>query len=670
MSEEPRIGVYICHCGLNIAGTVNIKEVVEYAKNLPNVVEARDYVFMCSAPGQDIIKEGIKKHNLNRVVVAACSPTMHEPTFRNALAEAGLNPYLLEMANIREQCSWVHSDKEAATAKAKLLVRMAVAKASLLEPLKDIKFKVNKNVLIIGGGVAGLSAARDLAAKGFKVYLIERKPVIGGNTARLGRLVHTKLKGIDVVKELSKDVINNPNIQIYVNTELTNVDGSVGDFKIKLIKNPRYVNENCNLCGECVKVCPVEVPNEYEFGLTKRKAIYLPYKGAYPPLYVIDSENCTRCLECVKVCPTHAINLDQKPEEIELRVGAIIVAVGHEPYEPPVGEFGYGLSNRIITLFQLERLLDTEGPTNGELKINGIQPKNIVFIMCVGSLNTTPNAYPYCSRMCCASTIKNALIIKEKYPEANIYILHKDIRTYNRLDEQLYIKAGEGLIRFAKYREAPNVVRLFEIMGSEKLPTELLKKFPLLVNPDGSINVRFFEETIQEEISIPADLVVLSVGMKPPKDIDKVRTLTKVGCGPEGFLKEAHLKLRPVEATTDGVYLAGTVTGPKNIAESIESGSAAASKALGLLTKEEVKVEPLIAVVNEEICSGCAICIGMCPYNAIRLKVQENVRVAEVDPALCKGCGTCVASCPTGAMQQYSFKDNQLKNQLVAAFIG
>jgi heterodisulfide reductase subunit A len=650
MGEEPRIGVYVCHCGLNIAGTVNVKEVVEYAKSLPNVVEARDYVFMCSAPGQDIIKEGIKKHNLNRVVVAACSPTMHEHTFRSALAEAGLNPYLLEIANIREQCSWVHSDKEAATAKAKILVRMAVAKVSLLEPLEDIKFKVNKNIMIIGGGVAGLSAARDLAAKGFNVYLIEKKPVIGGNAARLGRLAHTELelKGIDVVKELSKHVVNNPNIHVYVNTELVSVDGSVGDFKIRLIKNPRYVNEKCNLCGECAKVCPVEVPNEYEFGLTKRKAIYLPYKEAYPPLYVIDPESCTRCLECVKVCPTNAINLNQKPEEIELRAGAIMVAAGHEPYEPPIGEFGYGLSNRVITLFQLERMLDVEGPTNGELKINGTQPKNIVFIMCVGSLNTTPNAYPYCSRMCCASTIKNALIIKDKYPEANIYILHKDIRTYGRIDEQLYIKAGEKLIRFARYGEAPNVI----------------------VSPNGSINVRFFEETVQEEISIPADLVVLSVGMKPPKDIDKVRTIIKVGCGPEGFLREAHLKLRPVEAATDGVYLAGTVTGPKNITESIESGSAAASKALSLLTKEEVKVEPIVAVVNEEICSGCAICIGMCPYGAIRLKVQENVRVAEVDPALCKGCGTCVAACPSGAMQQYSFKDKQLKNQVAAAFIG
>lgn len=647
MSREPRIGVYICHCGVNIAGSVNIKEVVEYVKNLPNVVEVRDYIFMCSAPGQEIIKEGIKKCELNRVVVAACSPTMHEHTFRNVLAEAGLNPYLLEMVNIREQCSWVHSDnRQAATTKAKLLIKMAVAKASLLEPLKEITFKVNKNVLIIGGGVAGLSSARDLACKGFNVYLIEKKPVIGGNTARLGRLAHTELKGIDIVKELLRQVIGNPNIHILVNTELVSVDGSVGDFKVKLVKNPRYVNENCNLCGECVKVCPVEVSNEYEFGLSKRKAVYLPYRNAYPPIYVIDSENCTRCFECVKVCPTQAINLAERPEEVEVKVGAIVIAAGHEPYEPLTGEFGYGVSSRVITLFQLERILDEEGPTNGRLEVNGVQPENIVFITCVGSLNTTPNAYPYCSRMCCSSTIKNALIIKERVPNANIYILHKDIRTYSRGDEQLYLKAGESLIRFARYREAPNVI----------------------VNPDGSIRVRFFEETIQEQVSIPADLVVLSVGMKPPGDIDKVRTIVKVGCGPEGFLREAHLKLRPVEAATDGVYLAGTVTGPKNIIESIEAGGAAASKVSALLTRDEVKIEPLIAVVNDEKCSGCSICVGICPYNAIKLRIQGNVRIAEVDPALCKGCGACVASCPTGAMQQFGFKDNQLESQVLAVF--
>ncbi|MCS7119391.1 MAG: CoB--CoM heterodisulfide reductase iron-sulfur subunit A family protein [Archaeoglobaceae archaeon] len=647
MSEELRIGVYVCHCGTNIAGVVNVKDVVEYAKTLPNVVVAKEYVFMCSAPGQQIIKEDIKNFKLNRVVVAACSPSLHEPTFRTATAEGGLNPYLFEMANIREHCSWVHPDeKEVATTKAKLLVKMAVAKASLLEPLSEIKFKVNNTALIIGGGVSGLAAARDLAARGIKTYLIDRSPTLGGRAARLGKLTYTEMKGIDVFKGLIRDVAGNRLIDVYTNTELVSVDGSVGNFKVKLVKNPRYVDAKCNLCGECAKVCPVEVPDEFEFGMSKRKAIYLPFKDAYPRIYVIDMKSCTRCLECVKVCPVGAINLNEKPSELTINVGGIIVAAGYDPYEPKTGEYGYKLSNKVITLFQLERLLDSEGPTKGELIVNGVKPKNIVFVMCVGSLSTTPDAYPYCSRMCCSSTIKNALVLREKYPDTNIYIAYKDVRTYGRGDEQLYMKAGENFVRFAKFKDAPKIN----------------------IDQKGNLSVTLFEETLQEEITIPTDLVVLVVGMTPPRDIDKVRTTIKIGCGPEGFLREAHLKLRPVETATDGVYLAGAVTGPKNIIESIASGSAAASRTLALLSKEEVAVEPLIAVVNEDICSGCAICVAMCPYGAISLKIiDKNIRVAKVDSALCKGCGTCAAACPSGAMQQYGFKDAQIKAQVIAA---
>ncbi|MDW8014260.1 MAG: CoB--CoM heterodisulfide reductase iron-sulfur subunit A family protein [Archaeoglobaceae archaeon] len=646
MGEELRIGVYVCHCGTNIAGTVNVKDVVEFAKTLPNVVVAKEYVFMCSAPGQQLIKDDIKNFKLNRVVVAACSPALHEITFRTVLADSNLNPYLFEMANIREHCSWVHpEEKEIATVKAKLLVKMAVAKASLLEPLSEIKFKVNRSALVIGGGVSGLSAARDLAARGIKTYLIERSPTLGGRAARLGKLTYTEMKGVDVYKGLLKGVVGDNLVEIYTDTELLNVEGSVGNFKVKVVRNPRYVDARCNLCGKCAEVCPVEVPNEFEFGMSKRKAIYLPFKDAYPPIYVIDMKSCTKCFECVKVCPVNAINLNEKPVEFTFNVGAIIVAAGYDPYEPKVGEYGYKQSNRVITLFQLERLLDSDGPTKGELKIDGTIPSNIVFIKCVGSLSTTPNAYPYCSRMCCTSAIKNALMIREKYPDTNLYMLYKDVRTYGRGEEQLYMKAGEELIRFAKFKDAPKVT----------------------VNPDGSLNVTFFEETLQEDVTIPADLVVLVVGMVPPKDIDKVRTIVKVGCGPEGFLREAHLKLRPVETATDGAYLAGAVTGPKNIIESVASGSAAASRALALLSKEEVAVEPIVASVNENICSGCSLCVAMCPYGAISLKVEKGLRVAKVDSALCKGCGTCAATCPSGAMQQYSFKDAQIKSQVLAA---
>lgn len=646
MSEAPRIGVYVCHCGVNIAGTVNVKEVVEYAKTLPNVVEAKDYVFMCSAPGQELIKEGIKKCALNRVVVAACSPAMHEPTFRAVLADAGLNPYLLEMVNIREHCSWVHpEEKEAATEKAKTLVRMAVAKASLLEPLEEIKFDVKRSALIIGGGVSGLKAAIDLAQRGFEVHLVEKKPTIGGRAARLGRLAHVDMKGADVARNLIHLASTNPRIKIYTNSELVDLSGSVGDFRAKISVKPRYVNERCTQCGECVKVCPVEVPDEYEYGVVNRKAIYLPFKDAYPPIYVIDPEACTRCGKCVEVCKPGAINLEEEGRELELEAGAIVLATGFDPYQPPKGEYEYGLSDRVITLFQLERLLDEEGPTRGELKLNGFQPKTLGFIMCVGSLKTTENAHPYCSRMCCSSTLKNILMIKEKYPDTDIYVLYRDIRTYGRGDESLYMKAGEQLVKFIRFSEAPKVS----------------------VKPD-RVEIQVYDETIQESLIIPVDLLVLAVGMAPSQDLDKLRTIVKTGCGPDGFLKEAHLKLRPVEAPSDGIYLAGAVTGPKNVIESVMAGSAAAAKTATLISKEEVKVEPIVARVSEDICSGCGICVAMCPYGAISIQVKEGRRVSSVDSALCKGCGACVAACPSGAMQQAGFKDAQVRAQVLAAF--
>lgn len=647
MSEEPRIGVYVCHCGINIAGTIYVKDVVEYAKTLPNVIEAKDYVFMCSAPGQGLIKEDIEKCKLNRVVVAACSPAMHEPTFRAVLAEAGLNPYLLEMVNIREHSSWVHEEKDKATEKAKDLVRMAVAKARLLEPLEEIRFEVKPSALILGGGVSGLKAALDLAERGFRVYVVEKRPTLGGNAARLGRLAHIDMKGTDLASTIIRAASSNPNIVIYTNSELTALDGSVGDFTAKVRVKSRFVNTRCNLCGECVKVCPEEVPNEYEFGIAKRKAIYLPFREAYPPLYVIDPESCTRCGKCVEVCPQDAINLDEESKDIEINVGTVILATGHKPYEPPKGEYGYGESGRVITLFQLERLLDETGPTGGKLEVDGITPNTLAFIMCVGSLGTTENAHPYCSRMCCSSALKNALRIKEKYPDSDIYVIYRDIRTYGRGDEKLYELAGEKLVKFIRFEEPPKVKP-----NSDK------------------VEIQVYDTTLGEWLSIKVDAVVLVVGMSPSEDIDKVREIVKVGCGPEGFVKEAHLKLRPVEAPADGIYLAGTVTGPKNIVESMMAGGAAAAKAAALFARREVEVEPIIAQVNEEICSGCAICVAMCPYDAISLKEKDEGRVAHVDKALCKACGACAAACPSGAMQQAGYKDAQVLAQVRAIHPG
>ena len=644
MSEESKVGVFVCNCGVNIAGTIDVKEVIEYSKTIPHVVEAKEYVFMCSAPGQDLIKESVKKLGLNRVVIAACSPAMHEQTFRATLKEAGLNPYLLEIVNIREQSSWVHSDhKQRATEKTKDLIRMAVAKANLLEPLEDLRFGVQPSALVLGGGVAGLRASLDLAERGYKVQLVEELPTLGGRAARLGKLAHIEMKGSDIVESLIKPLVANPNVTASVNSQVTELNGSIGFYKAKIRSKPRFVDAKCTLCGECFRVCPVDVPNEYEFGISTRKAIYLPFKEAYPPIAVIDPDTCTRCGECVKVCQPHAIDLNEKAHDLEAIAGGVVLATGFSPYEPPEGEYGYGRSKKVLTLFQLERFLDKEGPTGGELKLEGSTPKTLAFIMCVGSLGTTKNAHQYCSRMCCASALKNMLTIKDRYPETEIYTIYKDLRTYGRGDEKLYESAAEHLIKFILFEKPPTV----NVHSDE-------------------LEVQVHDATLQEDLLIPVDAVVLAVGMSPSQDLTKVQSVVKVGCSPEGFLREAHLKLRPVEAPADGIYFAGSVTSPKNIIESVTAGSASAAKASSLFGKEEIRIEPIIAQVTEEICSGCAICIAMCPYGAISRKDKNGKKLAEVDKALCKACGACVAACPSGAMQQAGFKDTQVMAQIAA----
>lgn len=645
MPDEPRIGVYVCHCGTNIAGLVDVKEVVKYSTTLPNVVIARDYMFMCSEPGQELIVNDIKEYNLNRVVVAACSPALHEVTFRNAVMRGGLNPYLFEMVNIREHCSWAHTDRREATEKAKDLIRMAVAKAALLEPLEEAKVGVVRNALVIGGGAAGIRSALELARAGFNVYLVERKPALGGHTARIPLIRYLGVRGDELVKSAINELAKTPSVRVYVNSEIESVEGSAGSFKVRIRIKPRRVNSKCTLCGECVKVCPVEVPNEYEYGIVKRRAIYIPFEGAYPPIYAIDLEACTLCGECVKVCPAKAIDLSEQERVEEVEVGVIILATGYDPYDPEKGELGYGLSSRVITLFQLHRLLDEKGVTRGRLVVDGSMPKRITFISCVGSLKTTPRSYNFCSRMCCSAMLSAAIKILEQMPDASIYILHKDIRTYG-YDEDIYWKALEKGVRFVRYRETPEV----RVQG-------------------GDVRVYVRDITINEYLEIPSDLVVLVVGMAPGKYLRQVLDVIRVGCGEEGFVNEAHLKLRPVEAASRGIFLAGAVTGPKSVIESIIHGSAAASRALSILSKDIIAGEAQIAAVNEDLCSGCRVCIGMCPYNAISLKQVDSRTIASVNPLLCAGCGTCAAACPSGAMQQRGFKDVQLIAQ-VRAFKG
>ncbi|MGQ9460298.1 MAG: 4Fe-4S binding protein [Candidatus Bathyarchaeaceae archaeon] len=655
--EEIRIGVYVCHCGVNIAAVVDSEAVAKYAATLPNVVVAKDHVYMCSAPGQSMIKEDIKEHKLNRVIVASCSPIMHEPTFRRCVSEAGLNPYLFEMANIREQCSWVHpKEPEKATQKAKDLVRMAVAKARLLERLHGKEAGVTLRALVIGAGIAGMRSALDLADRGFEVYLIEKAPSIGGRMAQLNELYPTGEYALDVLKPVMDAVMSHPKIKVFTNSKLEALDGFIGNFKATIIVKPRYVRNECDLCGNCETVCPVEVPNEFDFGLSKRKAIYLSFAAALPRMYVIDYENCNKCGKCIEACKRGAIDLKEQPMKMEVDVGTIIVATGHDIYEPPKGEYGYKVYDNVITLHQLERLLDENGPTKGQLQIKGSTPKSVVFISCVGS-RQEPEIYQpiekdqqlnrYCSRVCCTATFQNALTIKKKYPATRIYYLFRDIRTFGKGHEELYRKASETGVMFVKYKP----------------------ETPPLVSKEGESLVVTVQDilTENETLAIPVDLVVLNVGVVPRADASEIQDKLRIPRGADGFFQEVHAKLRPLDTAIDGVYLAGTAQGPKDITDSAAQGSAAAAKACIPLARGKVYVELTIATVNEDLCSGCRICEAVCEYGAIEMQEKGGKLTSKVLEALCKGCGTCGASCPTGAITMRHFTDNQLIAQVRAA---
>jgi heterodisulfide reductase subunit A len=652
--EEPRIGVYICHCGVNIAATVDVEEVAKYAEKLPNVVVAQHYVYMCSAPGQSMIKDDIKEHKLNRVIVASCSPRMHEPTFRSVIEEAGLNPYLFEMANIREQCSWVHpKEPEKATEKAKDLIRMAVARARLLETLEKKEAGVTPRGLVIGGGISGMRAALDLADRGFDVCIIEKAPSLGGRVAQLNELFPTGEYALDVLKPVMEAVASHSKIKVFTNSELEALDGFIGNFKAKIIVRPRYVTDKCNACGKCETVCPVEIPNDFDFELSKRKAIYLPFVAAVPRVYVIDYENCNKCGKCVDACERGAVDLKEQPMRIEIDVGTVVVATGHDLYEPPKGEYGYKVYDNVITMPQLERLLDENGPTKGQLLFNGSTPRSIAFISCVGS-RQEPGIYKpvekdqqlnrYCSRCCCMATFQNALTIKERYPETRIYYLYRDIRSFGKGHEEHYRKASESGIVFIKYKaEAPPVVSK---------------------NQKGLVVTVQDVLTNNENIAIPVDLVVLNVGMIPRADAYEIQTKLRIPRSADGFFQEAHAKLRPLDTAIDGIYLAGTAQGPKDITDSAAMGSAAAAKAAIPLARGKVEVEPIVGVVNEDLCSGCATCVKLCPYGAIEKDEKGVARVAEI---LCKGCGACVSSCPERAITLRHFTDEQITAQALAA---
>lgn len=637
------IGVYICHCGLNIAGVLNMDELKSFAEKLPGVAVARDLQFSCSDVGQDQIKKDIKDYQLDKVVVAACSPRLHEPTFRRAIAEAGLNPYMLEMANIREQCSWVHMDQPAlATEKAKDLIRMAVAKAELLQPLTTETMPVSKDVLVIGGGVAGISAALDLADAGLHVFLVERKPTIGGHMALLTDVFPTNDCSICVLAPKMSDVYNHPLITLITYAEILNVEGSVGHFTVTGIKKARYVDTTlCKGCiNECAGVCPVEVPSEYDFSIGKKKAIYVPFPQAVPLSACIDPKACIGCARCVEACPAKAINFEQKPEEFRLDVGAIIVATGWEPFDAArKEEYGFGRYRDVITSLQLERMLNASGPTKGEVvrPSTGQIARSIAFLQCVGSRDVTVGN-PYCSRICCMASLKNAQLIKEKYPDTDITVYYIDMRACGEGYEEFYVRAQRLGINFVRAR----VSRIDE--------------------EGGDLYLNYEDTTTGECRRARHDVAVLSVGLEPDQSASVVGSLLGLSRRPDRFFEIAHPKMRPVEAHIDGVFIAGCASGPKEIQVSIAQGSAAAAKAIKLLHRGEIELNPTTAYVDREKCTQCKLCVGICPSRAIAVKSP-----AYIDEAACKGCGSCAAACPVDAINMRLFSDDQIIAQVRAA---
>ncbi|MEM3463997.1 MAG: hydrogenase iron-sulfur subunit [Candidatus Bathyarchaeia archaeon] len=650
-NQELRIGVFICHCGLNIAGVLDIKELVEYAKTLPNVVYVKDNRYTCADPGQEEIRKGIKEHKLNRVVVAACSPRMHEPTFRRTVSDVGLNPFLFEMANIREFSSWCHpSTPKEATEKAKDLIRMAVAKARLLMPLQTIEVPVINKALVIGGGIAGMNTALDLAEMGFKVYLLEKSESIGGHMAQLDKTFPTLDCSICIEGPKMVDVGRHPNIEIISYADLLSVSGFIGNFKVKIRKNPRYViAENCTGCGECKDACPIEYPNEWDMSLGVRKAISVPFDQAVPLVYTINRDYCIECYKCVDACGARqAINFEQQPEEIELEVGAIIVATGYDiylPYDNPL--YGYGKYQNVITSLEFERLILAAGPTGGKVvrASDGQKPHSVAFIQCVGSRDT--NKYPYCSNFCCMYTLKHAVQLKEKYKEdVEVYVFYMDMRTNFKGFEEFYHRARELGVNFIRGR----VSRVLEIPETKNLV------------------IHAEDMTLGQPMEVEAEMVVLATAAIPKKGSEEVARILNLTRGADGFFMESHPKLKPLDAPTDGVFLAGSCQAPKDIPYSVSQGSGAAARAATVLSKTKWKIEPIVAVVDPSKCRNvsvkCGICAERCPYGAIK---AEEKKPAEVVTAMCHGCGTCVAECPADAITQMHFTDAQIMAQIRAA---
>ncbi len=649
-----KTGVYICHCGSNIAGTVDCAEVARWAGGLDTVVVSRDYKFMCSSLGQELIEKDIKELGVDRVVVASCSPHMHEPTFRNACERAGVNPYMFEMANIREHCSWVHTDKDEATRKAKSLVAAAVGRVTLHQPLSEKRAPVNKNTLIVGGGVGGITAALEIANAGYHVYLVEREPSLGGHMAQLDKTFPTLDCSACILTPRMFDAGNHPNITLLSYSEVEKVSGYIGNFKARIRKKARYVNEGlCTGCGVCTEKCPKQLVDEvFEAGLGYRKVIYRPFPQAVPKYPVIDRENCTffqkgTCKACQKFCPTGAIDFNQQDTFLDIEIGNIILATGYDLFDARrIPQYGYARFPNVFTSLEFERMTNAAGPTEGKVVLrDGVTtPKTVGIVHCVGSRDE--HYHEYCSKVCCMYSLKFAHMVHEK-AHAQVYNFYIDMRTPGKGYEEFYHRLLDERNHFIRGRVAA------------------ISEATRYGEPEGKLSVQVEDTLIGEQRRIPVDMVILSAGLQPRHDAQDVGRKFGISCSREGWFIEKHPKLDPIATMTDGVFIAGCAQGPRDIPETVAQGAAAAARVLSIIDKGEVMVEAATAIVNEMTCTGCQQCVTTCPYTAIEYLADKQK--ASVIEALCKGCGTCTAACPSKSISLRHFNDGQLLAEMLGA---
>jgi heterodisulfide reductase subunit A len=642
-----KIGIYVCHCGSNIAGTIDVEEVARWAgKNVKDVVVSKDYKFMCSSLGQQMIEDDIKQHGLTGVVVGACSPHLHEKTFRAACKRAGLNPYCFHMANLREHVSWVNADKAAGTEKAKAMISAGAERVKHQRPLEPMKVKVNPATLVVGGGIAGLQATLELADAGHHVHLVEREPSIGGHMAQFDKTFPTLDCSACILTPKMSEVGQHENVTMHTYSELEEVSGSVGNFKVKIRQKARYVDyDKCTGCGICVEKCPRKVVDDaFEAGMGNRKAIYTPFPQAVPRTPVIDTANCTwftkgKCQVCSKVCPTNAVDYDQQDELIDLEVGNIVIATGWKPFDcRRIPQYAYGRLPNVYTNLEFERLCNAAGPTNGKIVLrDGTEPKRIAIVHCVGSRDVDTN--PYCSSVCCMAALKFGHLVLEK-TNAEVYSFYIDLRAPMKDYEEFYQRLLEEGMRFVRGKVS-------EITDGARDESET-----------GRVVLQYEDTLLGKQRRLPVDMVVLMGAMEPQAGAKEFGIKCGISCSMAGWYTERHPKLDPVATMTDGVFVAGVCQGPKDIPASVAQGAAAAARITGMISKGEVTIEPIVASIDEEHCSGCRICNNMCPYNAI--EYDEEKGVSRVITALCKGCGTCVAACPAGVITGAHFNNEQI----------